>query len=157
LLALAHRGASVLLLDDWFAGLTEDRAEELLPALAKLRATGRAVLATRPGDPLLDLADRVTGLEDGRPTGDAPATGPARPPSSPARGEPLLQVKGLWVADQGEERVAGADLDVRHGEIYGLAGAAGEGQDALIEAVVGLGRAETSRATWATRTSPGPA
>jgi ABC-type uncharacterized transport system ATPase subunit len=49
------------------------------------------------------------------------------------------------VTDQGEERVAGADLDVRHGEIYGLAGAAGEGQAALIEAGVGLCWAETGR------------
>jgi energy-coupling factor transporter ATP-binding protein EcfA2 len=49
------------------------------------------------------------------------------------------------VTDQGEERVAGAALDVRHGEIYGLAGAAGEGQAALIEAVVGRCRAETGR------------
>jgi energy-coupling factor transporter ATP-binding protein EcfA2 len=62
LLALAHRGASVLLLDDWLAGLTEDPTEELLLALAKLRATGRTVLvATRPGGPLLDLLTWRTG------------------------------------------------------------------------------------------------
>lgn len=144
LLALVHRGTSVFLLDDWFAGFNEGRAEELLAALAKLRAAGRTVLvATRPVGPLLELADRVTGLEDGRPASD-PCT-PGRPRSSPVRGEPLLQVKGLWVADQGEERVVGADIGVRQGEVYGLAGAAGEGQIALIEAVVGLCRAETGR------------
>jgi general nucleoside transport system ATP-binding protein len=153
LLALVHRGASVLLLDDWVGDLGEGPAEQLLTALARLRATGRAVLvATRPTGRLLELADRVTGLEDGRPTGDPPAPRPGTPvtstrraPSRPARGEPLLQVKGLWVADQGEARVASVDLDVRHGEIYGLAGAPDEGQAALIEAVVGLCRTESGR------------
>ena len=146
LLALAHRHASVLLLDDWFGGLTEDRAEELLTALAKLRATGSAVLvATRPGGPLIGLADRVTGLEDGRLANDAPPTRPGRRLSSPSRGEPLLQVKGLWAAGEDGERVTGADLDVRRGEIYGLAGAAGEGQAALMGAVVGLCRVEAGR------------
>jgi general nucleoside transport system ATP-binding protein len=152
LLALVHRGASVLLLDDWVADLGEGPAEQLLTALARLRATGRTVLvATRPTSRLLELADRVTGLEDGHPTGDAPAPRPRasvtypRCARRPARGEPLLQVKGLWVAGQGEAQVAGADLDVRHGEIYGLVGAADEGQAALIEAVVGLCRTESGR------------
>jgi simple sugar transport system ATP-binding protein len=146
LLALAHRGASVLLLDDWLAGLTEDRAEELLQALAELRATGRTVLiATRPAGPVLELADRITELEDGRLAGGPPAPGPRRPSSGPVRGEPLLQVKGLWAADRAGERVVAADLGVRGGEIYGVAGAAGEGQAALIEAVVGLCRPEGGR------------
>jgi general nucleoside transport system ATP-binding protein len=61
------------------------------------------------------------------------------------------------VTDQGEERVAGADLDVRHGEIYGLAGAAGEGQAALIEAVVGLCWAETGRVYLGDEDVTGPA
>ena len=161
LLALAHRGASVLLLDDWLAGLTEDPTEELLLALAKLRATGRTVLvATRPGGPLLDLLTWRTGSPGWRTAawpGAAPVTGPGRLPSSPSGGGPLLQVKRLWVTDQGEERVAGADLDVRHGEIYGLAGAAGEGQAALIEAVVGLCRAETGRVYLGDEDVTGPA
>jgi general nucleoside transport system ATP-binding protein len=143
LLALVHRGTSVFLVDDWFVGLNEDRAEKLLAALAKLRTSGcSALVAARPDGPLLELADRVTGLEDGHPASDST---PGRSRSSPVRGEPLLQVKGLWVADQGEEQVVGADLGARQGEIYGLTGAAGEGQAALIAAVVGLCRAETGR------------
>jgi simple sugar transport system ATP-binding protein len=48
-------------------------------------------------------------------------------------------------------------LDVRHGEIYGLAGAAGEGQAALIEAVVGLCWAETGRVYLGDEDVTGPA
>jgi general nucleoside transport system ATP-binding protein len=144
LLALVHRGTSVLLVDDWFAALNQGQAEELLAVLARLRAAGcTVVVATRPTDALLELADRVTRLEDGRLAGDRSTT--ARPRSSPARGEPLLQVKGLWATNRAGEAVAGADFGVRLGEIYGLAGAAGEGQAALIEAVVGLCRAEIGR------------
>jgi ABC-type uncharacterized transport system ATPase subunit len=153
LLALEHRGARVLLLDDWLAGLNGDRAAELLAVLARLRADGRTMLlAARPDGAAAELADRVTRLEDGRLAGP-PAAGtggtapprPARPPRGQPRGEPLLQIKGLWVADRGREPVAGADLSVRQGEIYGLAGAAGAGQAALLAALVGRCRTEAGR------------
>jgi general nucleoside transport system ATP-binding protein len=57
----------------------------------------------------------------------------------------MLQVKDLRVVVGGKEQVAGLDLDVRHSEIYGLAGVEGNGQAELVEALVGLRRPDTGR------------
>jgi len=59
--------------------------------------------------------------------------------SSPAAA--VLHVEGLRVTDdRGHEVVRGVSLDVRAGEILGIAGVAGNGQDELVEAIIGLRR-----------------
>ncbi len=40
--------------------------------------------------------------------------------------------------DRGQEVVHGSSFEVRAGEIFGIAGVAGNGQDELVEAVIGL-------------------
>jgi simple sugar transport system ATP-binding protein len=53
--------------------------------------------------------------------------------------EPRLVITDLRVADdRGHEAVKGVSLDVRAGEILGIAGVAGNGQDELVEALTGL-------------------
>src|SRR6185503_13074144 len=50
-----------------------------------------------------------------------------------------LRVQGLSVKDdRGQEVVHEIDLDVRAGEILGIAGVAGNGQEELVEAIVGM-------------------
>jgi ABC-type uncharacterized transport system ATPase subunit len=57
-----------------------------------------------------------------------------------------LKVEGLTVKDdRGNEVVHGVDLEVRAGEILGIAGVAGNGQDELVEALVGLRRPSGGR------------
>ena len=54
-------------------------------------------------------------------------------------GDVRLQVEGLKVRDdRGSEVVRGVDFEIRAGEIFGIAGVAGNGQDELVEAIVGL-------------------
>ncbi|HYM53307.1 MAG TPA: ATP-binding cassette domain-containing protein, partial [Candidatus Dormibacteraeota bacterium] len=56
-------------------------------------------------------------------------------------GEPTLVVQDLKVKDdRGHEVVHDVSFDVRAGEIFGIAGVAGNGQDELVEALVGLRR-----------------
>jgi simple sugar transport system ATP-binding protein len=57
-----------------------------------------------------------------------------------------LKVENLHVKDdRGNEMVRGLDLEIRGGEILGIAGVAGNGQDELVEALVGLRRVATGR------------
>ena len=54
-------------------------------------------------------------------------------------GEVVLHIDDLHVKDdRGREVVRGVSVDVRAGEILGIAGVAGNGQDELVEAIVGL-------------------
>ncbi|HVD10512.1 MAG TPA: ATP-binding cassette domain-containing protein, partial [Gaiellaceae bacterium] len=60
-----------------------------------------------------------------------------KPPAEP--GETLLEVKDLVVADErGLEAVRGISLEVKAGEIVGIAGVDGNGQSELIDALTGL-------------------
>ena len=61
-------------------------------------------------------------------------------------GTRTLQVEGLVVRDdRGQETVHGIDLDVAAGEILGIAGVAGNGQDELVEAIIGLRKPTAGR------------
>jgi len=63
-------------------------------------------------------------------------------------GEVTLTADQLRVADdRGHEVVHGVSFEVRAGEIFGIAGVAGNGQDELVEAIMGLRRKTSGRVT----------
>ena len=65
-----------------------------------------------------------------------------------SRPTPCSTVEGLHVKDdRGHEVVKGVDLEVRAGEILGIAGVAGNGQDELVEAIIGLRRPSAGKVT----------
>jgi general nucleoside transport system ATP-binding protein len=161
-LALAWRDVEVLLLDEPTTGLGSGETARMLAALEGLRSLGRCVvIASRAPGELLDLADGITVLRQGRSVATmagggsrrrvAELVGEASWPRQPIRpprpvGDTALQVKGLWVADGRGEPVAGLDLDLRGGEIHGLIDATGNGALVLAEAVAGLRRLDGGRA-----------
>jgi general nucleoside transport system ATP-binding protein len=159
ILKALYRNADILILDEPTAVLTPQEADELFEILKELVAQGMSVIfISHKLNEVLEIADRVTVLRRGKVVDTIPVEGATE--ESLARmmvgrevllrvdkqaakpGETLLHVEDLHVVDErGLEAVSGVSLDVRAGEIVGLAGVDGNGQTELIDALTGLRRA----------------
>ncbi len=159
ILRLLYRRAQILILDEPTSVLTPLETEELFKALRIMKSEGKSVvIVTHKLYEALSIGDRITVLRKGRvvariddPTtvseaelaeyvvGEKVITKAEKKPKKSREGEAALSVKGLHVVDdRGVEVVRGVSLNVRLGEIYGLAGVVGNGQRELVEALVGL-------------------
>jgi ABC-type uncharacterized transport system ATPase subunit len=136
--------------------LTPQEAQELFGILRNLQREGMSIIfISHKLNEVLEIADRITVLRRGRKIETLTAAGATeeqlarlmvgrevllRVEKTPARpAEPLLEVEELRVLDDRElEIVRGVSLDVRAGEIVGIAGVDGNGQTELIEALTGL-------------------
>ncbi|MBI4260417.1 MAG: ABC transporter ATP-binding protein [Actinobacteria bacterium] len=160
ILKILHRGAEVLILDEPTAALTPQESAELHGVLRTLREQGRTVIfISHKLAEVIDLCDRVTVLRDGEVVGEREigpehrGPGPDRDaverdlarmmvgrdlPAGPGRphapGAPVLILSGA--TDGGA--LAPIDMEVRGGEIVGLAGVEGNGQNELIELILGI-------------------
>jgi simple sugar transport system ATP-binding protein len=163
ILKALYRRADVLILDEPTAVLTPQESQELFAILDGLRREGMSIIfISHKLNEVLEIADRITVLRRGRKIETLPAAGATEPelarlmvgrevllevekaPASP--GEPLLQVEELRVLDdRGLEAVRGLSLEVRAGEILGVAGVDGNGQSELIDAIAGLRKAVSGR------------
>jgi len=156
ILKALYRGAEILILDEPTAVLTPQEAKELFEIIEGLKSQGKSIVfISHKLNEVLEIADRITVLRRGKrietiPRAGATEAGLARSmvgrevllrvdkkPAQP--GEPLLQVEDLVVRDdRGLEAVRGVSLEVRAGEIVGVAGVDGNGQSELIDALTGL-------------------
>ncbi|MFC9503375.1 sugar ABC transporter ATP-binding protein [Streptomyces sp. NPDC057002] len=150
--ALSH-DVRLIVMDEPSAALDPDEVDNLFRIVGDLTAAGVAVVyISHRLEEIRRIGDRVTVLKDGRavanglpakstPTREVVAlmTGrnveyvfPGRP-LSPPTGKSVLQIQGL--ARQGEFEAF--DLEVRPGEIVGLAGLVGSGRSEILETVYG--------------------
>ena len=150
------RGAGILILDEPTAVLTPAEAAQLFAMLRVLRGEGKTILLiTHKLREILAVTDRVSVMRAGTmvahfDTAKTSAAGLAdamvgrkvllRVDKTPARpGAVLLEARNLVVRDaQGIARLDGVSLDLRAGEIVGIAGVSGNGQSELLEALAGL-------------------
>ena len=157
ILKVLFRGAKVLILDEPTAVLTPQEATHLFGVLRTLRDQGTTViLITHKLDEVMRLADSVTVMRAGRvvfetriATTRAAELAEAmvgrkvnigRPPDSGVEpGGAVLDARGLEVVDAiGVTRLHAMDLELRAGQIVGVAGVSGNGQSELLEALSGL-------------------
>jgi general nucleoside transport system ATP-binding protein len=151
-----YRGARILILDEPTAVLTPIEAAALFAILRRLQREGKTIfLVSHKLREIMEVTDRVTILRRGRVVGDL-ATGAtseaelaetmigrrpsAAPAAEPARPGPIvLEATGLSVTDRdGVTRLDRLGLTLRRGEITGLAGVAGNGQETLLAVLAGL-------------------
>ena len=153
-----YRGARILILDEPTAVLTPQETDSLFQIMRGLCNQGTGIVfITHKLKEALDVADRMVVLRQGavvgheRPgaiTEQAMATMMAGrvppltvPKTTAVPGSPILQVDNLTVRrNDGTTAVNRISLEVRQGEILGLAGVQGNGQTELIEALTGLRR-----------------
>ncbi|MBA3689108.1 MAG: ABC transporter ATP-binding protein [Chloroflexi bacterium] len=176
ILKALYRNARILVLDEPTAVLTPQETKEIFAVLRRLRAEGYAIIfISHKLHEVLEIADRITVIRRGKVVGSrTPAATNEedlaemmvgrevnltadRGTSHP--GEVILRVEQVRVKDdRRSEVVQGVDLEVRSGEILGIAGVAGNGQDELVEAIVGLRRPSSGRIELAGRdvTHAGP-
>jgi ribose transport system ATP-binding protein len=150
---------SVLILDEPTASLTERETEQLFALIQAATARGVGVIyITHRMSEIRRIGHRITVLRDGRliDTVDAKTTSEDRlvelmtgrviseiyPTIPHAPREVILKVENLTAASLS---VRGATLEVRAGEIVGLAGLVGSGKSELARACFGLDRIASGR------------
>jgi len=158
ILKALFRSARVLILDEPTAVLTPQEAAELFTVVRALREQGTAIIfISHKLNEVLEIADRITVLRRGRAVATRPAAGATeqglaelmvgrtvlldvqKQPAAP--GDPLLEVSNLVARDaRGLEAVRDLSLEVKAGEIVGIAGVDGNGQSELVQAITGLTR-----------------
>jgi ABC-type uncharacterized transport system ATPase subunit len=151
-----YRGAKLLILDEPSAVLTPQEIEGLFVVMRRLVSNGNSIIfITHKLDEVMEISDRVTVLRDGLAiqTVETKKTTKAelarmmvgrevlfrldKPVAEP--GEMRLEITNLVVTDDRHvQAVRNLSLQVRAGEIVGLAGVDGNGQRELAEAIAGL-------------------
>ncbi len=160
-----YRNVKVLILDEPTAVLTPQEIEDLFKILRSLTKQGLSVVfITHKLKEVLEIADRITVLRNGHVVG---STTPANAteaslaammvgreviltvPKDEARPKDVvLKFENIHAIDARKcEVVSGASLDVKAGEVMGLAGVQGNGQTELVEVLTGLRQSAMGKVT----------
>ena len=155
ILKALYRQAEILILDEPTGVLTPAEADHLFRILDNLRAEGKTIiLITHKLREIMDATNTVSVMRRGEMTATVQTseTSPERlaemmvgrkvllqvDKEEAKPGEPILEIENLRLTDEkGVERLKGISLEVRAGEILGIAGVAGNGQSELLEVLGG--------------------
>lgn len=165
ILKVLYRGADTLILDEPTASLTPQEIDELMEIIRNLTADGKSViLITHKLKEITACSDYCTIIRAGKyiqtvKVGEVDENKLAAlmvgrdvnfvvDKQEQKPGETALEVKDLHAKDYRDvEILKGLNLNVRKGEIVGLAGVDGNGQTELVEILTGLKKAESGQIT----------
>ncbi|HEV8572767.1 MAG TPA: ABC transporter ATP-binding protein [Actinomycetota bacterium] len=163
ILKALYRRVRVLILDEPTAVLTPQEVEELFDTVRSMAQEGTAVVfITHKLEEVMAVADRITVLRRGRREGTVqPGATDARalarmmvgrdvvletPPGGGSPGGVVLKLDSVSAqSDRALPSLRDVSLEVRAGQIFGIAGVAGNGQRELAEVITGLRRATSGR------------
>ncbi|WP_088225970.1 ABC transporter ATP-binding protein [Desulfosporosinus sp. FKB] len=155
-----YRGARLIILDEPTAVLIPQEIDRMFEILREFKRDGCTVIfITHKLHEVMALADDVTVIRDGRTVGHWPISQVnekilarqmvgrevvldlVKEETKPS--ELILQVQGLQTEQvNGDQSAEDLSFNIRAGEILGIVGVAGNGQDALIEGILGLRKVE---------------
>lgn len=156
ILKTLYRNADIIIFDEPTAVLTPQEIDELMEIIRRLKAEGKTIiLITHKLKEIKAVAERCTVLRRGRLVGTVEVADVSeqqlaemmvgravkfeidKAPCQP--GETVLSIKNISVKNsRGQMAVKDLSLDVRSGEIVGIAGVDGNGQSELIFAITGM-------------------
>jgi ABC-type uncharacterized transport system ATPase subunit len=161
ILKALSRGADIMILDEPTAVLTPQEVEELYAVMRSLRQAGHTIIfITHKLQEITEITDRVTVLRDGRVVGTVETATVSQEDLARMMvgrevvlrlkkgehqpGDVQLRVENLSANDsRGLPALKNVSLQVRAGEIVGIAGVDGNGQTELVEVITGLRKAES--------------
>ena len=153
---ILYRGVDIIIFDEPTSVLTPQGVEGLFEAVRFLVKNGKTVLfITHKLKEVMEISDSITVLKNGRYVGtvkpeETDEHGLATmmvgreviltaQKQDKKQGDVLLQVKHLCVPDhEGRDKLRDVSFEIRKGEILGIAGVAGSGQQELVEGLFGL-------------------
>lgn len=165
ILKTLYRGADILIFDEPTAVLTPSEIDELMNIMRNLVKEGKSIiLITHKLDEIRAVSDRVTVIRRGKSIDTVTIEGSTNADlaemmvgrsvsfktdkiaANPK--EVVLSIKDLVVNEnRGVPAVKNLSLDVRAGEIVGIAGIDGNGQSELVQAITGLRKVQSGEIT----------
>lgn len=156
ILKALYRKADILILDEPTGVLTPAEADHLFRILRNLKEQGKTIiLITHKLREIMEITDEVSVMRRGQMVASVTTaqTSPQelaelmvgrkvllqveKPPAQV--GETLIEIRNLKYSDaKGVQRLRGINLDLRAGEILGIAGVAGNGQSELLSILGGI-------------------
>lgn len=163
IIKILTRGANTIILDEPTAVLTPQEAKRLFEILNSLRKDGKSIIfISHKLNEVMEISDRITVMRQGNYIGtvNKQDTTPKEltkmmigrevfmniKKTKSKSGKELLRVENLWTSGEKEiSKIRGVSLNVKEGEIVGIAGIDGNGQSELVEAITGLRKVEKGR------------
>ncbi|MBP6472016.1 MAG: ABC transporter ATP-binding protein [Chloroflexi bacterium] len=157
ILKTLYRGANILIMDEPTAVLAPQEIDDLIETMRSMVAQGKSIVfISHKLQEVTAVADRVTVLRKGKVTAEGVNIGHmtkrdlaqlmvgrdvvfsvAKKPQKP--GDVVLSIKDVHAENnKGVPALRGVNLEVRQGEILGIAGVSGNGQSELAEVITGM-------------------
>jgi simple sugar transport system ATP-binding protein len=158
ILKVLYRGARIVILDEPTAVLVPHEVDELFDNLRELKSEGISVIfISHKLDEVLAVADEITVIRRGTTVATVDPKGVTarqlaelmvgselpspNTEASTVTDEVLLSVRDLGLdAEDGRPLLEGIGFDIHRGEVLGIAGVEGNGQEELVEAIMGMRR-----------------
>lgn len=157
------RGANTIILDEPTAVLTPQETKRLFAILENLNKDGKSIVfISHKLNEVMEISDRISVMRQGQYIGTV-----AKKDTSPSElakmmigrevflniekkkanpGKTILKAEDVWTSGEKEiSKIRGVSLEVKAGEIVGIAGIDGNGQSEFIEAITGLRKVEKGK------------